>query len=203
MTVPEGFTVDVIAAEPDLHQPIALTIDARAALGRRGVHLPRRARPKARAGRHPRVRGRDGDGSFEKRTVFLEGLNLVSGLEVGHGGVWIGAAPYLLFVPDRDDDLVPTAPRRSARRLRLRGHARDAERVHVGPRRLALRLPRRLHAQRVGKPGTPTAERVPLNAGGLALPPDAARVRGLRVGHVEPVGRRLRRPNGRRSSRPA
>ena len=37
----------------------------------------------------------DGDGRFDKRKVFAEGLNLVSGLEVGFGGVWVGAAPYL------------------------------------------------------------------------------------------------------------
>ena len=43
--------------------------------------------------------------------MFIEGLNLVSGLEVGYGGVWIGAAPQLLFVPDRDgDDQPDSAP---------------------------------------------------------------------------------------------
>ncbi|HMJ66666.1 MAG TPA: PVC-type heme-binding CxxCH protein, partial [Candidatus Binatia bacterium] len=31
-----------------------------------------------------------------------EKLNLVSGLEVGFGGVWIGAAPHLMFVPVKD-----------------------------------------------------------------------------------------------------
>ncbi|MFM7863122.1 MAG: hypothetical protein ACKPHU_02835, partial [Planctomycetaceae bacterium] len=36
-----------------------------------------------------------------------EGLNLVSGLEVGFGGVFVGAAPYLLFIPDADGDDVP------------------------------------------------------------------------------------------------
>ena len=41
----------------------------------------------------------DGDGKHDKRTVFMEGLNLVSGIEVGFGGVWVGAAPYLLFIP--------------------------------------------------------------------------------------------------------
>jgi glucose/arabinose dehydrogenase len=34
----------------------------------------------------------DGDGTLDRRTVFAEGLNLVSGLEVGFGGVWVGAA---------------------------------------------------------------------------------------------------------------
>jgi len=46
----------------------------------------------------------DGDHHFDKRTVFLENLNLVSGLEIGFGGVWIGAAPYLMFVPISDWD---------------------------------------------------------------------------------------------------
>ena len=34
----------------------------------------------------------------------MEGLNLVSGLEVGFGGVWVGAAPYLMFIPVKDWD---------------------------------------------------------------------------------------------------
>ena len=50
---------------------------------------------------------KDGDGYHETRKVFIEGLNLVSGLEVGFGGVWVGAAPYLMFIPDRDGDDVP------------------------------------------------------------------------------------------------
>ena len=43
----------------------------------------------------------------DERKVFAEGLNLVSGLEVGFGGVWVGAAPYLMFIPDRNGDDVP------------------------------------------------------------------------------------------------
>ncbi len=46
----------------------------------------------------------DGDGRFDKRTVFIEGLNLVSGIELGFGGVWIGAAPTLTFIPVQDGD---------------------------------------------------------------------------------------------------
>ena len=41
--------------------------------------------------------------------MFAEGLNLVSGMEVGHSGVWVGAAPQLLFIPDRDGDDKPDA----------------------------------------------------------------------------------------------
>ncbi len=46
----------------------------------------------------------DGDGRADKETVFVDGLNLASGLAVGHGGVFVGQAPYLLFYPDRNRD---------------------------------------------------------------------------------------------------
>ncbi|MFN6104556.1 MAG: PVC-type heme-binding CxxCH protein [Planctomycetaceae bacterium] len=52
----------------------------------------------------------DGDGKFDKRTVFADKLNLVSGIEVGFGGVWVGAAPEFLFIPDRDGNDVPDGP---------------------------------------------------------------------------------------------
>ena len=150
MTVPEGFTVKLFAGEPDVH---AADRDvpgrSRPALGGRGVHaIPCAAPDKAR--RKDRIlifEDTDGDGKFDKRTVFMEGLNLVSGLEVGFGGVWIGAAPYLMFVPDRRRRRQAGRPAAdSARRLGLRGHARNAQHLHLGAGRLAVRLPRRVHA---------------------------------------------------------
>jgi putative membrane-bound dehydrogenase-like protein len=106
-----GFQADLVAAEPDVRQPIAFAFDAR---GRMWI-----AEAHSYPNRQPEGQGRDrviiledadGDGHFETRRVFLEGLNLVSGLEVGFGGVWIGAAPHLLFVPDRDGDDRPDGP---------------------------------------------------------------------------------------------
>ncbi|MFN0127205.1 MAG: PVC-type heme-binding CxxCH protein [Verrucomicrobiales bacterium] len=122
MQVPEGFQVDLLAAEPDLVQPIAMCFDARGRIWVvEGNTYPRRAtKPPERAdgdgdlskpnaaqkadifGGHDRIlifEDGDGDGSFERRKVFIEGLNLVSGIEVGFGGVYVGAAPYLLHIP--------------------------------------------------------------------------------------------------------
>ncbi|MFM7166683.1 MAG: PVC-type heme-binding CxxCH protein [Planctomycetaceae bacterium] len=105
MHVPDGFSVDVVAAEPQLHQPIAFTFDTRGRLWVAEGHSYPTRRPEGQGlDRIVILSDRDGDGSFEDRRVFMEGLNLVSGLEVGHGGVWLGAAPYLLFVPDADQD---------------------------------------------------------------------------------------------------
>ena len=38
---------------------------------------------------------------------FVDGLNLVTGVAFGHGGVFVLNAPYLLFYPDRNRDDVP------------------------------------------------------------------------------------------------
>ncbi len=111
MTLPPGFTASVFAAEPDVHQPVAFTIDHRGRLWVVEAYCYPRRHPEkgpiipAVAGK-PREGDKivifedtDGDGKHDKRTVFMEGLNLVSGIEVGFGGVWVGAAPYLLFIP--------------------------------------------------------------------------------------------------------
>ncbi|MBI3410295.1 MAG: DUF1080 domain-containing protein [Planctomycetes bacterium] len=114
MTVPEGFEVKLFAGEPDIVQPIAMCLDDR---GRVWVVesfcYPQRRKPKGpdspfvadgiQGDRILIFEDEKGDGHFTKRTVFMEGLNLVSGIEVGFGGVWIGAAPYLLYVPMKDD----------------------------------------------------------------------------------------------------
>ncbi|MFG0336208.1 MAG: PVC-type heme-binding CxxCH protein, partial [Maioricimonas sp. JB049] len=45
-----------------------------------------------------------GDGRADAVTVFAEGLNIPSGIAVGHGGVWVANAPDLLFMQDTDGD---------------------------------------------------------------------------------------------------
>ena len=111
MYVPEGFQVDLVAAEPDLHQPIAFAFDERGRIWVAEAYSYPQKRPSGQ-GQDKLVifSDNDGDGRFESRRVFAEGLNLVSGFEVGYGGVWVGAAPELLFIPDRNHDDVPDGP---------------------------------------------------------------------------------------------
>ena len=49
----------------------------------------------------------DGDGTFDRHTTFLDGLNIVTSVERGRGGVWVLNPPYLLFYPDANHDDVP------------------------------------------------------------------------------------------------
>ncbi|MGA1237206.1 MAG: PVC-type heme-binding CxxCH protein [Limisphaerales bacterium] len=103
--LPDGFRLHPFAAEPALVQPIAFCLDDRGRVWvAEGNTYPRKA---------PEGEGKDsilvfedtnGDHLFDKRTVFMEGLNLVSGMEVGFGGVWVGAAPELIFIPVSDWD---------------------------------------------------------------------------------------------------
>ncbi len=49
----------------------------------------------------------DGDGRFDKHTTFVEGLNIVTAVERGRGGVWVLNPPYLLFYRDANHDDIP------------------------------------------------------------------------------------------------
>ncbi len=104
MTVPEGFSVEVVAAEPDIVNPVAMAIDER---GRfwitESFEYPRRA-PGTGKDVVKVLEDTDGDGKCDKFTVFMDGLNIPSGIAVGHGGVWIANSPDILFVQDTDGD---------------------------------------------------------------------------------------------------
>lgn len=110
MTVPEGFTVEVVASEPEIVNPVAMAIDEK---GRywitESLEYPRRSAGPGRD-RVKILEDTDGDGRADKFTVFLDGLNIPSAVQVGHGGVWIANAPDLLFVPDANRDGVPDGP---------------------------------------------------------------------------------------------
>jgi putative membrane-bound dehydrogenase-like protein len=105
MTVPDGFKVTLFAGEPDIVQPIAFTFDDR---GRMWVveclSYPHWSKNGKGSDRVVILEDTNGDGTFDKKTVFMaDGVNL-SGIELGFGGVWLCSSPNLLFVPILDGD---------------------------------------------------------------------------------------------------
>ena len=46
----------------------------------------------------------DRDGVADRRKIFLEGIPFPSAIAVGFGGIFLGAPPHLLFIPDREGD---------------------------------------------------------------------------------------------------
>ncbi len=167
MTVPEGFKVTLFAGEPDVRQPIAFCIDDRGRLWvAEAYSYPIRRPEKEAKDRILIFEDTDGDGVFDKRTVFMEGLNLVSGLEVGFGGVWVGAAPHFLFIPVRPGEDKPAGPPQVL--LDGWGYQDTHETLNTftwGPDGWLYGCHGVFTHSRVGKPGTPNDKRVPINAG--------------------------------------
>ncbi len=168
MTLPPGFRATLFAGEPAVRQPIAMAIDDRGRIWVAEAYTyPIRAKEGEGLDRIIVFEDTDGDGKFDKRTVFMEGLNLVSGLEVGFGGVWVGAAPNLMFIPMVDGDKPKPAGKPE---ILLDGWAyQDTHETlntfQWGPDGWLYGCQGVFTHSKVGKPGAPDSERTPINAG--------------------------------------
>ncbi len=114
MTVPAGFSVELVASEPDIVNPVAMTFDERGRIWvTESLEYPRHE-PGPGQDRVKILEDTDGDGRADKFTVFADGLNIPSGIAVGAGGVWVINAPDLLFFEDTDGDGRADRRRRSS-----------------------------------------------------------------------------------------
>jgi putative membrane-bound dehydrogenase-like protein len=167
MKVPEGFRVAVAAAEPDVMQPIAMALDDRGRVWiAEAYEYPIRAKEEKGRDRILIFEDTNGDGTLDSRKIFTEGLNLVSGLEVGFGGVWVGAAPYLMFIPDRNGDDQPDGEPEIL--LDGWGYQDTHETLNAfiwGPDGWLYGCHGVFTYSRVGKPGCKDEERESINAG--------------------------------------
>jgi putative heme-binding domain-containing protein len=97
MTVPPGFHVELVAAEPALVNPVAMTFDEKGRIWvTESLEYPRQSAGPGRD-RIKILESTKGDGKYDKITIFAEGLNIPSGIAVGHGGVWVANSPDILF----------------------------------------------------------------------------------------------------------
>ncbi len=104
MTVPPGFHVDLVASEPELLNPIAMTFDDRGRIFiTESVEYPRKSAGPGRD-RIKLIAGVDDLGRATEVGVFAEGFNIPTGVAVGHGGVWVLNSPDLLFHHQRAED---------------------------------------------------------------------------------------------------
>ena len=104
--VPKGFEVRLFASEPEVVNPVAMTWDARGRLWVLELYEYPKGAPKGTPGRD-RIKileDTDADGKTDKVTVFADGFSLATGLALGNGGVYLGAAPNLYFLQDTNGD---------------------------------------------------------------------------------------------------
>jgi putative membrane-bound dehydrogenase-like protein len=103
----EGFQIELVAAEPDVIDPVAMCFDAR---GRLYV-CEMRGYPNGGVGTGPETRGRirclidtNRDGRFDRSTIFADGLRFPMGIAPYRDGVIVAVAPDLIFFRDTNGD---------------------------------------------------------------------------------------------------
>ncbi len=105
ITLPKGFKAHLFAGEPDVKQPVAFCTDDRGRLWVvENYDYPKRKPDGQGTDRILVFEDTDGDHKFDKRTVFIENLNFVTGIEYGFGGIYVGAAPHLMHIPVQEGD---------------------------------------------------------------------------------------------------
>jgi putative membrane-bound dehydrogenase-like protein len=104
--VEPGFTVELVASEPLVKDPIAFDwgADGRLWVLEMGDY-PLGADGHGKPGGVVRVlEDPDGDGRYDKCTTFLEGLSIPAGIMAWRNGVLVACAPDILYAEDRDGD---------------------------------------------------------------------------------------------------
>lgn len=215
--MPESFKATVFAAEPDVQNPIACAWDSR---GRLWI-AENYSYAEASIGFDKRLRDRilifedtDNDGRHDKRTVFADNLFNLSSIELGYGGVFATAAPYLLWIPDADGDDKPDAPKDqidridkrdaslasfpslngTSTRILLDGFDAGGIRhnfvngLRWGPDGWLYARHGIMATSKVGKPGTPDAERLGINVGIWRWHPTRHTVEMVTYGGTNPWG---------------
>src|SRR5436305_5965433 len=99
----KGFQLLPVAVEPLVTDPVAACYDADGRLyvvAMRGYPYPETVP----SGNVTRLEDRDGDGIFDKSTVFVDGLSWPTSVVPYDGGVFIAVAPDILYAKDTDGD---------------------------------------------------------------------------------------------------
>ena len=107
MTIKDGYNVNAWASEPMITQPMAFCWDDKGRLWiaeNRDYETRRTGFANDGNSRILILEDTDGDGKADDIKVYLEGIPFPSAIAVGFDGLFLGAPPHLLFVPDKDQD---------------------------------------------------------------------------------------------------
>ncbi|MCA9061665.1 MAG: HEAT repeat domain-containing protein [Planctomycetaceae bacterium] len=110
--VPEGFEVNLFAADPTIAKPIQMNFDEDGRLWIVSSEVYPHIQPgHAASDRVLVLEDLDQDGVSDKTHVFAEGLLIPTGIAPGDGGVWVANSTELLHFADYDGDLRADAKR--------------------------------------------------------------------------------------------
>ncbi len=101
--VPRGFRVELVAAEPDVIDPVAMAFDEDGRLfvaEMPGYPNAGVATGPVTSGRVKLLEDRDGDGTYEACTLYADGLRFPTGVMPYKGGLLVANAPEILYLED-------------------------------------------------------------------------------------------------------
>lgn len=128
---PDDLALDLVLSEPQVVQPVELSFDHRGRLwvvqyhqypfpqGLKVVSIDNYLRVKfdktpdappagvKGADKITVFEDTDGDGTYDKSTDAIQGLNIATSVVTGRGKIWVLNPPYLLAYPDADNDGIP------------------------------------------------------------------------------------------------
>ncbi len=189
-----GFTTTVMAAEPDVQNPIAMAWDARGRLWVAENFTYAERQQRFDLSLRDRVlifSDTDGDGRFDHRTVFTESLQMLTGIAVGRGGLWAICPPRLLFIPDRNHDDVPDGPAETVLDgfdVAEANYHNFANGLRFGPDGWLYGRCGHSCPARIGPPGCPDDRRLPMEGGVWRYSPRQRRAEVLTTGTTNPWG---------------
>ena len=187
--LPGGFRIELVAAEPEVVDPVAMTFDEQ---GRMYViemrDYPLDLRP---LGRLKRLEDLDRDGYYEQSTVFADDLDFPNGVMRWRDGVLVTSAPDILYLEDTDGD-----DRADVRRVVLTGFSATNPQLRVNGLRYGVDnwiyanyprvIPPRKFVEEFGHPGDalrfpghPDVPPLDIRAEDVRFRPDEPRVEAL------------------------
>ena len=104
--VPDGYTVDLVAAEPQVFDPVAFDWDVAGNLWvvEMADYPLGLGDSNASGGRIRKLEDRDGDSRYETSSLFASGLNFPTGILTWREGIIVTAAPDIVFLQDTTGD---------------------------------------------------------------------------------------------------
>lgn len=177
MSVPQGFRIELFAAEPDIGKPICLNWDERGRLWlAETVDYPNDLQPEGEGRDRIRIcEDTDGDGRADKFTIFADKLSIPTSLTFSRDGVIVHQAPHTLFLQDTDGD-----DKADVRRVLFTGWStRD---THAGPSNLQYGLDNWIWGMQgyAGFDGTVGGEQLKFSQGFYRFRPDGSKLEFVR-----------------------
>jgi len=106
-TLPAGLKITQVAGSPLVDRPVSAVFDTRGRLfvtESSGSNEPAAVQAEKKPHRVLRLVDDNGDGVFDRRTVFADNLMLPQGICVVGDEVWVGTPPKIWRLIDADDD---------------------------------------------------------------------------------------------------